>query len=56
MYKIIVRYSKGGLVAMNLKADSVSLAREKAKHMKTQFFHVEIERPDGHTVPIDSDE
>jgi hypothetical protein len=56
MYKIIVRYSKGGLVAMNLKADSVFLAREKARHMKSQFFHLEIEHPDGHTIPTDAEE
>jgi hypothetical protein len=41
---------------MNLRANSISVARDKATHMKSQFFHVEIEHPDGHTIPTDAEE
>lgn len=56
MYTITVRYSKGGLIAMNLKADTLSLAREKALHMKSQAFHVEINNMQGQAFPLHPEE
>jgi hypothetical protein len=56
VYTITVRYSKGGLVAMNLKADTLSLAREKALHMKSQAFHVEITNIQGQAFPLHPEE
>jgi hypothetical protein len=56
MYTITVRYGKDGMVAMNLKADSISLAREKAKHMKSQAFYVEIKNAHGQACPLDGEE
>lgn len=53
MYTITVRYIKGGLVAMNLKAETLLLARSKAIHMKTQAFHVEITDAKGQVFPLD---
>jgi hypothetical protein len=56
VYTITVRYSKGGMIAMNLKADTLSLAREKALHMKSQAFHVEISNMQGQAFPIHPEE
>jgi hypothetical protein len=47
MYTITVRYSDGGMIAMNLKAESIETAREKALHFKAQAFHVEIKNAQG---------
>src|SRR3546814_4444102 len=56
VYTITVRYSKHGMVAMNLKADTISLAREKALHMKSQAFHVEIKDALGQEFPLHAEE
>ena len=37
---------------MNLKADTLSLAREKALHMKSQAFHVEITNMQGQVFSL----
>ena len=56
MYTITVRYSKGGLIAMSLKADTLSLAQKKALHMKSQAFHVEINEMQGQAFPLHPEE
>lgn len=52
MYTISIRYSKGGILAMHLKAHDIAEAREKALHMKSQAFHVEIQNSEGQTLPL----
>jgi hypothetical protein len=44
------------MIAMNLKADTLSLAREKAMQMKSQAFHVEISNMQGQAFPLHPDE
>ena len=56
MYTITVRYYKDGLIAMNLKADTIALAREKALHMKSQAFHVEIHNMQGDAFQLHPEE
>lgn len=56
VYTIAVRYSKEGIIAMNLKAATISLARDKALHMKSQAFQVEIKDMLGNTLPLHADE
>lgn len=41
---------------MNLKADTLSLAREKALHMKSQAYHVEINNMQGQAFPLHPEE
>ena len=56
MFTIVVRYSKDGIVAMNLKAEIITLARAKASHMKSQAFNVEIENETGKIFLLESEE
>ena len=53
MYTVVVRYCKDGLLAMNLKARDIAEAREKALHMKSQAFHVEINNAAGQEFPLE---
>lgn len=53
MYAITVRYCKEGFIAMNLKADTIAIAREKALHFKAQAFHVQINDADGQAFPLE---
>jgi hypothetical protein len=41
---------------MTLKADTLTLARAKAKHMKSQAFHVEIKNADGQSFALNDEE
>jgi hypothetical protein len=41
---------------MNLKADTLSLAREKALNMKSQAFHVEISNMQGQAFSLHPEE
>ena len=52
MFTISVRYSKSGILAMNLKAHDLAEAREKALHMQSQAFYVEIKNGEGQTLPL----
>ena len=37
---------------MNLKAHDIAEAREKALHMQSQAFYVEIKNGEGQTLPL----
>lgn len=37
---------------MDLKANDIAEAREKALHMQSQAFHVEIKNDQGQTLPL----
>ena len=52
MYKITVRYSRAGLVAYDLKGDTLEIAKVKAKQFKSQGFYVEITDPLGEIIPF----
>lgn len=52
MYKITVRYSPGGLIAYDLKGDTLKSAGAKALHFKSQGFHVEIQDTEGNDVAL----
>jgi hypothetical protein len=52
MYTVIVRYAKGGTLTMNLKARDIAEAREKALHMESQAFYVEIQNAEGHAFTL----
>ena len=52
MYTVTVRYAKGGMLAMNLKAQDITEAREKAQHMESQAFYVEVNNAEGRVIPI----
>jgi hypothetical protein len=41
---------------MNLKADTIELARAKALHMKSQAFHVEIKDILGQSFPLHAEQ
>ena len=56
MYTVTVRYYKDGLIAMNLKAGTIALAREKALHLKSQAFHVEIHNIQVDAFPLHAEE
>lgn len=56
MFTVEVRYIKAGVLAMNLKAETLTLARAKAKHMKAQAFHVEIKNADGQVFPLNEEQ
>lgn len=56
MFTVEVRYIKAGVVAMHLKAETLTLARAKAKHMKAQAFHVEIKNAVGQVFPLNEEE
>ena len=55
MYRIIVRYSKSGLIAYDLKGDTLVAAVTKAIRFKSQGFHVEITDGEGNAVAIPED-
>lgn len=56
VFTVEVRYIKAGVVAMHLKAETLTLARAKAKHMKAQAFHVEIKNAVGQVFPLNEEE
>jgi len=55
LYRIVVRYSKHGLVAYDLEASSLKVAVAKAHRFKPQGFYVEIFDAEGNQVPIPHD-
>jgi hypothetical protein len=44
------------MIAMSLKAETIALAREKALHMKSQDFHVEIKDTLGQSFSLRAEE
>lgn len=52
LYRILVRYSRDGLVAYDLEAGNLIAAVAKAHRFKPQGFFVEIFDADGNSVSI----
>ena len=52
MYKITVRFTPAGLIAYDLKGDTLKIAVAKALHFKSQGFHVEIQDAEGNDVAL----